>query len=74
MANKFRKGKVFHIPVFRVQVSGGSQFVKFNEGRTTEPRRSEPECKKAKETWNHAPKAPKARISMCPKAKVRTCF
>ena len=35
--------------MFRVQVSGGSQFVKFNEGRTTEPRRSEPECKKAKE-------------------------
>ena len=65
------KGKVFHIPVFRVQVSGGSQFVKFNEGRTTEPRRSEPESKKAKETWNQAPKA---KISMCLKAKVRTCF
>ena len=44
--------------------------MKFNEGRTTEPRRSEPECKKAKETWNHAPKA---KI-MCPKAKCEHVF
>ena len=42
--------------------------MKFNEGRTTEPRQSEPQCKKAKETWNQAPKV---KISKCLKAKVR---
>ena len=66
------KGKVFHIPVFRAQVSGGSQFVKFNEGRTTEPRRSEPECKKAKE-GNIEPRT-KSRNIFVPKSQSVNTF